>query len=278
MSIRVYHGPHSDRHDGPSPWIRRLPLIFAIATVLLQIAWPLANGSMRATLTIAIVCTFFLASLSHSWLNRGWGWTLAWAIISIGFGFVIELVGTSTGLPFSTYSYQPDTLGWTVSNVPVVIPLAWAMMSYPALLVGRRLASTGRGAVILAAWAFASWDLFLDPQMVGEGYWTWESPSPSLPGIPGIPIVNYLGWLLAAAVLMFLLNRLPDPDWRAPSAPATRRRTPEAVPGALYLWTWLGGIMANVFFLGRPAVGIIGGIAMGLVAIPYALRLTERAP
>jgi putative membrane protein len=50
----------------------------------------------------------------------------------------------------------------------------------------------------------------------------------------------------------------------------------DLVPVGLYLWTWAGGIIANVFFLGRPAVGIIGGMAMGLVAVPLAMRLSRR--
>lgn len=276
MSVRMYHGPHSDRSGSGPLWVERVPVAFAVVTVLLQIGWPLTSGPARATLTILVVCSFFLTSASHAWLRRGWAWAAGWAGISLAFGFGVEWLGTRTGVPFSEYAYAPGVLGPDLAGVPVVIPLAWAMMSYPALLVGRRLGVTPRGVVLIGAWALASWDLFLDPQMVGEGYWTWASPTPSIPGIEGIPIVNYVGWLVAAAVLMWLLNRLPNPDRRVPSAPITRRRTPEAVPAAMYLWTWAGGIVANVFFLGRPAVGIIGGIAMGIVAVPYALRLTER--
>ena len=54
-----------------------------------------------------------------------------------------------------------------MAGVPLIVPLAWTMMAYPALLVGRRI-----GAPVLAgAAALASWDLFLDPQMVAAGHW-----------------------------------------------------------------------------------------------------------
>lgn len=280
MSIRIYNGPHSDRGGGGSrSWLVRLPLVFALITVGLQIVWPLASGGGRATLTLLIVTAFFLASFTHAWQTRGRWWTVAWAVISLAFGLGVEVLGTRTGVPFGSYSYAPEVLGPTVSGIPAIIPMAWAMMSYPALLVGRRLGRSGLATVLIAGWALASWDLFLDPQMVGEGYWAWASPAPEMPGVPGIPALNYLGWLVAAIVLMTLLNRLPDAEMagRRQGGPG-RRRLPEGVPGGLYLWTWVGGIVANAFFLGRPSVAIVGGIAMGLVAVPYALRLTERQP
>ena len=279
MSIRVYHGPHADRHSGPPHWFTHVPTALAAITIGLQIMWPLAHDTTRATISVLVVWAFFLSSFTHAWLHRGFVWTLVWALLSLGFGFGIEVLGTRTGIPFGRYRYSPNALGWSISDIPIIIPMAWAMMSYPALLVGRRLGSSALAVTLVAAWALASWDLFLDPQMVGEGYWTWESPSPELPGIPGIPFVNFLGWLVASAVLMAILHRvLPDPHRSSSggSAPMYHHPIPEGVPATLYLWTWVGGIVANVFFLHRPTVGIIGGIAMGLVAVPYAFRLTER--
>ena len=65
--------------------------------------------------------------------------------------------------------------------MPVVVPLAWTMMAYPVLLAARRLTRRwvlrGRRAIGLMAW-----DVFLDPQMVGDGHWRWADPTPSLPG------------------------------------------------------------------------------------------------
>jgi len=48
--------------------------------------------------------------------------------------------------------------------------------------------------VVMAA-AITAWDVFLDPQMVAEGYWTWE---PASLNFRGIPLVNYLGWFATA--------------------------------------------------------------------------------
>ena len=237
-----------------------LPWSLTTAAILVQIAWPLTAGDTRTATTEVIVVLFAAASISHAAVFRGARWALEFVGISMAFGFLVELLGTSTGFPFSAYSYT-DQLSPQVLGVPLIIPLAWTMMSYPALLVGRRLARGRVLRILVGAFALASWDLFLDPQMVGEDYWRWAQSEPALPGVPGIPIVNYLGWLLAAGVLMAALSVLPDVA------------APEGVPATLFLWTWVGGIVANAVFLGRGWVAVWGGIGMGLVAVPYAVSL-----
>ena len=45
------------------------------------------------------------------------------------------------------------------------------------------------------------------------------------------------------------------------------------MPAALFLWTYAGSVLGNIVFFHRPWVGVVGGVLMGLVAVPYALRL-----
>lgn len=264
MSVRVYSGPHADRRRGGGGALRALPWVLAAATVLAQIAWPLTSGSTRDVLTAVTVVLFFLASASHALLVRGFLWALGWFVVSAGIGLAVEVLGTRTGLPFGSYDYA-DRLGPTILGVPAIIPLAWAMMSYPALLAARRLSKGPLLTPVIGAIALASWDLFLDPQMVGEGHWTWSQEGPELPGIAGIPAQNFVAWLLVSLVMMLLLDRLP------------RRRTDGAegdgVPALLYLWTYFSSVLLNAVFEQRTGVAIWGAVAMGLVAIPYAWSL-----
>ena len=241
--------------------VRRDPSpVLAAATVLLQIGYPLVGGDARDALTVVTVVVFFLASTSHALVHRGARWTGLYVLLTAGTGLVAEALGTATGVPFGAYDYA-DSLGPKLLGVPVVIPLAWAMFAYPCLVVGQRLARTAVGAAAVGGLTLASWDLFLDPQMVEAGHWRFTDVTASLPGAPGIPVSNYLGWLLVAVLMLGMLQRLGR-------VPADDR-----VPGALFLWTWGSSVLANAAFFGRPLVALTGGVVMGLVAVPYALSL-----
>ena len=243
--------------------MRRAPVALAALTVLLQIAYPLTPDRSLPGLTVVTVVVFFLASVTHAAVHRGVGWAAAYTAITVGTGLVAEAVGTATGVPFGDYTYA-DSLGLKVLGVPVVVPLPWAMMAYPCLLAGQRLATARVPAALIGAWTLASWDLFLDPQMVEAGHWTWADPTPALPGSPGVPISNYLGWLLVAVLMMAALQALP------------RRRADDRQPAALLLWTYASSVLAAAVFFGRPAVALIGGVAMGLVVVPFALALRRQ--
>lgn len=251
-----------------------LPVIGAATTIVLQILWPLSTDPARTTLTIVTVIVFALTSVTHAWIYCGPKWAAAYLVATLGFAIAIEAVGTKTGYPFSEYQYT-DALGVRVVDVPLVIPVAWSMTAYPALLLSRRLVAAiapARASRLLfaaiGAFAMTAWDLFLDPQMVSAGYWIWADGSADLPGIPGIPALNYLGWLVASFVLMLLLSLLPH------------KAVPEAVPATLWTWTWIGGIVSNAFFFGRPTVALVGGVAMAVVTLPYLwlLATSRRSP
>lgn len=245
-----------------TPLVRRLDPSpgLAAAAVLLQVAYPLVRGDARDALTVLTVVVFFCASVSHALVWRGPRWTALYVLVTAGTGLVAEAVGTATGFPFGAYDYA-DSLGPKALGVPLVIPLAWAMFAYPCLVVGQRLARTALGAAAVGGVAMASWDLFLDPQMVEAGHWRFTDVTASLPGAPGIPLSNYLGWLLVALLMLGLLQALG------------RRAADDRVPGALFLWTWGSSVLANAAFFGRPLVALTGGVVMGLVAVPYALSL-----
>jgi uncharacterized membrane protein len=240
--------------------LERLPWLLAGATVLLQVAYPLVHGHARDVLTVVTVVAFFLASTSHALLHRGLAWTAVFVGVTAGTGLLAEAVGTATGVPFGSYDYA-GTLGAELLGVPLVIPLAWTMFAYPSLLVGQRLSRSPLVAALLGGLALASWDLFLDPQMVAAGHWHWHAVQLSLPGVPGIPVSNYLGWLLVAVLMVGALQLLP------------RHAADDRQPALLFGWTYASSVLANAAFFGRPAVAVVGGIGMGLVAVPYLRAL-----
>jgi putative membrane protein len=138
------------------------------------------------------------------------------------------------------------------------------MMLYPAWLVVNDLVKAKIPAVLLSSLLMASWDLYLDPQMVNEGYWTWF-----IAGAPSqeIPISNFFGWFITAAMIFTLVSRFVG----EPKSDVSK-----LVPYSLLLWIWLGSFLVNVVtippFLGDPKTAWSGFIGMGLVLLPWAWR------
>lgn len=244
---------------------RVLPWALLALLVLAQIGYPLTSGATRAGLTVATVVVGFVLSVSHALLSRGWTAAAVLVLVTTGGGLAVEACGVATGFPFGGYDYA-GTLGPKLLGVPLVIPLAWTWMAWPAWLVAVRLVRPAVARIALAALALAAWDLFLDPQMVAEGHWTWLDTSPALPGVPDIPVGNYLGWLGVAAAMMVLLS--------VAGGGAVARTDPADAPMyALYLWTYAASVLAHAVFLGLPASAGWGGLGMGLVAVPFAVTL-----
>src|SRR5210317_1856105 len=103
VSQRVYTGPRSESGRPGNRWIRLIPWVFVILTIAIQIAWVLVPDSARIAMTAASVTAFFLASASHAYVNRGLVWTLGFFAITLAFGWLIEVLGTSTQFPFGEY-------------------------------------------------------------------------------------------------------------------------------------------------------------------------------
>nr|WP_205752549.1 carotenoid biosynthesis protein [Cryptosporangium phraense] len=243
--------------------MKRVPAGLVGLTILAQIVYPLVGGDARNGVTVATVVLGFAASVAHAGLTRGWRTAAVLVLVTSGGGLLVEAVGTATGFPFGEYAYA-GTLGPKAFGVPWVIPLAWTMMAWPAWLVAGRLAG-GWARVLVAGWALASWDVFLDPQMVDAGHWSWASGGAGLPGVPGIPVTNYLGWLLVAVVMAAAL-RLFRLD-------ADARPRADAPMLTFYLWTYASSVLAQAAFFGLPASAAWGALAMGAVAVPLAVTL-----
>src|SRR3954454_20835073 len=128
----------------------RGPWLLLGALVLTQICYPLTAGSARAALTVSTVLLGYVLSVSHALLTRG---PRAAAVLvgaaTLG-GFAVEAVGVATGFPFGVYDYSGE-LGPRLLGVPLIIPLAWTWMAWPACLAAIRLAAGRAARVLLAA-------------------------------------------------------------------------------------------------------------------------------
>jgi uncharacterized membrane protein len=245
--------------------IDRLAAAGAALTLLGMIATPLAKqrGSTRRTLATAVVSCFAATTGLRS--ARVWGTKstmVALATIATGTG-VVEHIGTTSGVPFGAYSYT-GRLKPAIGGVPAIVPLAWFASAIPAREAAH--AALGSGStplrrVVLGAGALAAWDLFLDPQMVGEGFWTWDRRG----RYRGIPSSNFVGWFLTGLVLMACLERILPPHDEA-----------DAVLAGEYAGLGVMQTIGFAAFFRDRLVAAMGGSAMLPVAAVAMARVVRR--
>lgn len=245
---------------------RSAPIVAAAAVVALQVAYPLAEGSARDRLTVLIVAGLAGTCVLHATLTRGLATAGALLLVTAVPGFAVEVLGVHTGFPFGSYDYAAD-LGPRPLGAPLLIGLAWTMLAWPAALAARALVRSTAARVAVGAWALAAADLFLDPQQVAAGHWTWRFPTPHLPGVPDVPLTNYLGWLLVAVPMSAAVLAV---------AGDAADGAEDTVMIAMYLWLYAGWIVALAGFLGLPAAAGWGALGMGAVAVPLAVRWCRR--
>ncbi len=259
MHIRTVAPSASAARPSHLPWI----LIGAWVLVMVSIPilrWLLGDGVLRWATTISVV-TQAAASLAVLWSAWGTGPVLRTVAVILPLAWAVEFLGSSTGIPFGDYHYT-QLLRPQLAGVPLLIPLAWFMMLPPAWAVGALLARTWRAlpVALVAALAFAAWDLFLDPQMVAWGYWVWAQPG----GYFGIPWVNFAGWVVSA----FLLSWIALAVVRPPAPPLL----PLLV---IYTVTWALQSVGLALFWGMPGPAAAGFAVMGFFVALAWWRLKD---
>jgi putative membrane protein len=120
------------------------------------------------------------------------------------FGYAIETIGVTTGLPYGPFYYGEALGGKVFGIVPFLLPV-----SYVPLVIGAFAASwsaslglNSRSLLIFrSALLLALIDGVLDPGAAALGFWVW----PGGGAYYGVPLSNYAGWLLSGALASALL-------------------------------------------------------------------------
>ena len=132
---------------------------------------------------------------------------LALAAIYV-FSLASELLGTTFGIPFGSYSYTTLLGPKWFDRVPLLIPWSWVTMTWATWIIACRR-TRGFQAVLLGACLVVAWDLLLDPAMSRvTSYWIWGEKG----SYYGMPWTNLLGWAITGFVLLVMLRKLvPEP-------------------------------------------------------------------
>lgn len=230
------------------PFNRRESWLFAL-WLLTMIALPIAKyfWADLALIWGVFLGVIFQVSLVAAILYRAGGVTSTVRTIGlvILLTWLAEAIGTATSWPFGAYNYT-SRLQPQLAHVPLLIPLAWLMILPSAWAVAYQIVGRWSGPLFVAvsALALTAWDLFLDPQMVAWGLWVWSEPG----GYFGIPWLNFMGWLLTAALITSVVRP---------------RDLPVAPLVVIYVVTWLLESIGLFFFWGLPGPAVVGFITMG---------------
>lgn len=258
MSLRNYQ---PRRRDIASAGRNRILLGLLALTLLLQMSYPLLHGSALTTVTICTVIAGALTMLFHALTSYGLRYFLTYLVTTFSFAMGIEELGLHTGWPFGQYTYS-HSLGVHLWGMPLLVPFAWIMLAHPVLVAARRFCTYW--IFLFGGLGLMVWDLFLDPQMVAAGRWSWSSASPHVPFQPEIPLSNAFGWLLSGIALMALLNI---------TLPKSRLKlglSSQAID--IFIgWTLFAGVVGNLFFFHRPGVALFAGLCFAAVFLPYFL-------
>ncbi len=240
-------------------------------------------------------------ALVHGARIYGWRGILAFAILYVVVGNVLENLSIATGFPFGHYVFT-ERMGPKILQVPLLLGLAYVGMGYLSWTVARAILreriselSGWRVAAlpVLASLVMTTWDLAMDPiwSTVGR-LWTWQQGG----GYFGVPASNYVGWLMTNYVIyqLFVLVVL-----RGRSGIASQNRA-ERVPLSyrrmaviFYALTGIGNLLLAVPTPRHPVVtdasgsawrvsditlacGVISVLVMGGFALCAWVRLGEQ--
>jgi len=112
----------------------------------------------------------------------------------------------ATGWPFGAYEYTG--LGSQLAGVPLVIPVAWAvLLIYVSQMQAALSAPRWLYALIGACW-LTLLDFAVEPLAAGPlEWWRWHSSGTYY----GVPLSNFAGWFVLSFVLLTLAPRITTP-------------------------------------------------------------------
>ena len=157
------------------------------------------------------------ALLFYTQRRINWAFLLFFIVCFIA-GFLVEWLGTSTGMLFGNYAYG-TALGYKYKEVPLLIGVNWFIIMYCCgctiqMFFSRLAAATGDeqiktsklvrwlSVVLDGALLAVIIDWFLEPAAIKLGYWRWL-------GSGEVPWFNYSSWFVVSALLLTIFQWLP---------------------------------------------------------------------
>lgn len=242
--------------------VNALLILFSLAGTASLLHGPAPDWdyeTLASVLAIANIVSATLVSLLLMVRSQGTGSTALLLALCLVIAGGLEYLSTITGFPFGHYEYTGALGPLLLDRVPLLIPVAWFMMLYPALQIGHILRLGPLTLGLFCGAMLTIWDLALDPAMTtGFAAWLWEYTG----GYYDIPPQNFAAWF-ATAWVIGTLHAAWGPRWRTDCS---------RLPAALFLLQFLfAGLLAALY--GRPGALLVSILALGALGIVVCIRL-----
>lgn len=141
-----------------------------------------------------LLFTMVVLLFNHTHWKASFG--IALFVVAV-LGFLVELIGTKTGLPFGYYSYSA-VLGPQIGNTPLIMGVNWGMLVYAGTMIFHKAPIKKWLKPILTGLLLVVLDIFIEPFAIKWNLWTWNETIP--------PLQNYLSWVIIAILFSWFLS------------------------------------------------------------------------
>ncbi|MDG1190357.1 MAG: carotenoid biosynthesis protein [Flavobacteriales bacterium] len=116
-------------------------------------------------------------------------------------GFLVEVIGVSTGVLFGEYTYGA-TLGFKLFETPLMIGVNWILLSLASFGISSFFLKKQLLIILLSSLLMVLMDVLIEPIAISLDFWTWA--------LGDIPLQNYVMWFFVSLIMNILMsfNRL----------------------------------------------------------------------
>lgn len=125
-----------------------------------------------------------------------------WFLICAVAGFLVEAIGTATGVIFGSYAYG-NGLGIKLIDVPLMIGINWPVLVFATSAILLPFGLHWALRAFIGALMMVAYDIFLEPVAMRFDFWDWDG------GV--VPLRNYLAWFVIGLLMQLGVNRYVVP-------------------------------------------------------------------
>ncbi len=184
----------SEKHENIILRLRNYPEYFKVVLIIFYtvgvtaIYIPFTSAFFISLTPLALLLSFGVLMLFHRDFRLKT--MLIFAFIFLA-GFLVEMIGTNSGLIFGGYTYGP-TLGLKIGETPVLMGLNWIMMIYLTATPVRKLKTHPLIKVFLSSSLMVAYDVVLEQVAPAIKMWSWSGDI--------IPLQNYVAWFVLSVI------------------------------------------------------------------------------